>query len=194
MFIREHSVKRGDKEYKYLKILESYREGGQIKQRTVLNLGNVESWTEERLKTLIRLISTLTGNQTETSLDGIRVLSSLTYGTGLALDGIWEKIGISEMIDSALSKRRPEFDVAAVIEAMVTNRLVEPTSKLGVSRWAERNYCEGLPVGKPVPAERLYRSLDYLTEIKESLEENIYLRVSNLFTLDVIVICFLIVL
>jgi len=185
MFLRTLVQKKGDRKYKYLQILESYREGRSVKQRTLLSFGNIDRWPKERLQKLIRLLQVMIGEEPGLSVGDVKVVSSVCYGPGLALGAVWRSIGMPQMIDVAIKDRHPEFDVPSVIEAMVLNRLVEPKSKLGVSRWIRRNYLCGLPLEKELPVQYLYRSLDYLTEAKEDLEEAIYRSVSDLFTLDV---------
>ena len=39
MFTKRVTVKRGDKTYTYLKLVESYRDGGRVRQRVIANLG-----------------------------------------------------------------------------------------------------------------------------------------------------------
>lgn len=185
MFLRTLMQTKEGRQYQYLKVVENYRDGRKVRQRTLLNFGNVGNWPEDRLRKLIRLLQVLIGEPTRPSVGDVRVISSATYGPGLALGAVWRSLGMPEMIDSAVGGRHPDFDVAAVLEAMVLNRLVEPKSKLGVSKWIARNYCSGVPVHQEIPIQHLYRALDYLTEAKEDLEESIYRRISDLFTLDV---------
>ena len=46
MFTKRVTVKRGDKTYVYLKLVESYRDDGRVRQRVIANLGR-----EDDLKT-----------------------------------------------------------------------------------------------------------------------------------------------
>src|ERR1700730_12125210 len=39
MFTKRVQVRRGDKTYVYVKLVESYRDGGRVRQRVVANLG-----------------------------------------------------------------------------------------------------------------------------------------------------------
>lgn len=54
MFFRVVRTIYKDKQYKYLKLLESVRQGRQVKQRQVYNLGNVSHLTDEQLADLVR--------------------------------------------------------------------------------------------------------------------------------------------
>lgn len=188
MFLRTLVQKKGDKEYRYLKVVENYRDAGKTRQRTVLNMGNITEWSEARIRTVIRLLQCAVGDDVGAEAKDIRVVSSVSYGPGLALGKLWRSIGMPDIIAKSLSRRHPDFDVAAVIEAMAVNRLVEPKSKLGACEWISRSFCEGVGIGGKLAVQHLYRALDYLCEAKQEIEESIYARVSDLFTLDVSVV------
>ena len=66
---------------------------------------------------------------------------------------------------------------------MVFNRLLDPHSKLGVCDWVK---TQAIPevTAREIPLHHYYRSLDYLMRHKESLEETIFWKVADLFTLD----------
>ncbi|MGQ9558786.1 MAG: hypothetical protein ACUVTU_12665 [Desulfurispora sp.] len=53
MFFRVVRTTYKDKQYKYLKLLESVRRGRQVRQRQVYNLGNVSHLTDEQLADLV---------------------------------------------------------------------------------------------------------------------------------------------
>ena len=49
MFFRIINLKRGRKNYKYLKLVETKRKKGKVIQKTLLSFGNIEEWPKERL-------------------------------------------------------------------------------------------------------------------------------------------------
>lgn len=53
MFFRKIVCRRNGKEYTYLKLIETYREGGKVKQRVIGNLGNLDNLTPEKIESLI---------------------------------------------------------------------------------------------------------------------------------------------
>lgn len=53
MFPRIITTRRQGKEYRYLAMVESYREKGKIKQRQVGNLGNIDMYSEDEILSLI---------------------------------------------------------------------------------------------------------------------------------------------
>nr|WP_129410082.1 hypothetical protein [Marinitoga lauensis] len=46
-------VVKNNKGVEYLRIVESYRENGKIKQRTVANLGRIDSFSENEAKNIV---------------------------------------------------------------------------------------------------------------------------------------------
>nr|WP_129408176.1 hypothetical protein [Marinitoga lauensis] len=50
MFLR---VVKNSKGVEYLRIVENYRENGKIKQKTIANLGRVDSFSESEVKNII---------------------------------------------------------------------------------------------------------------------------------------------
>jgi transposase len=68
---------------------------------------------------------------------------------------------------------------------MALNRLTDPCSKLGVSRWADTVYC---PSFEGLELQHYYRALDFLAGHKETVEDQLFGRVRDLFhlTLDVV--------
>ena len=53
MYLRIINLRRGEKHYKYLKLVETTRYKGKIVQKTLLNFGNIEQWPEDKLNELV---------------------------------------------------------------------------------------------------------------------------------------------
>ncbi len=94
----------------------------------------------------------------------------------------WDRLGLTSVIQAALGQRGVEVDVPLCTLAMVINRLVDPLSKLAAHEWLSRIYLPELEPGIP-PLHHLYRSLDYLVQAKERLEEAIYRQITDLLSL-----------
>ena len=54
MFFQVIEVKRDKKSYRYLRILETYRQGARVKQQTLANLGNFDAVSLEKIGGLIQ--------------------------------------------------------------------------------------------------------------------------------------------
>ena len=61
MFVREQIVKRGNAQYRYLKVVENIRNGAATRQKTLVNLGNVEDWPTGKLNEALRLLAAFVG-------------------------------------------------------------------------------------------------------------------------------------
>ena len=61
MFVRKLISKKGGQEYIYLKLVENHRVKGKIVQRTLVNFGNINFWSKNKVKELI--IKLLSGFQ-----------------------------------------------------------------------------------------------------------------------------------
>lgn len=112
------------------------------------------------------------------SLEDIEHKGALNFGQLFALGLLWDTLGLSETLESSLGN--PDF--VAPIKTMVFNRLIDPQSELATSQWVKGQYIESVP--EDVPLHHYYRSLSQLIQIKHPLEDTIYNRLTNLFTLD----------
>src|SRR4030042_1018295 len=95
------------------------------------------------------------------------------------------RLGLRGFISAILERTGIEHDVEEAVFAMVCNRLMAPKSKLGVSRWVKKVYR---PEFESLQLQHFYRSLDFLAEHKEELEERLFSRVRDLFTLELDVV------
>jgi len=68
---------------------------------------------------------------------------------------------------------------------MVLNRLSEPSSKRGLGLWEEDSYGVS-----PFALHQYYRSMDYLIEHKESIEQQVFCQMRDLFCQSVDVVLF----
>lgn len=185
MFLRQLVQKKKGQTYTYLKLVENQWQEGKSVQKTLLNFGNINFWPPERLRQVQIKIATYLG-EFEEKIDP-NIISALDFGPYLALNSLWKHLGMSQLINNELKDRKLEFDLPRATKVMTYNRLVDPMSKLAVSRWQEDQIIsndDGSP-GRALKLQDYYKSLDELVEIKEPLEESIYNQVSTLFNLDV---------
>lgn len=185
MFVRITKNKKGDK---YYHLVESYRENGKVKQRTLLSLGRVE---EGRLEQLSEAISK--------HLDVIHVLelakhidikSTYVYGTLIVLERLMQQLGINQAI-SAVEMQHPRlsYNLQKVLFTLIASRFVKPVSKLALyDRWMERLFPE--MIDQDLSLQYLYRSLDLLADHKEEIEQSLYRFKKDLFTIQVDVVLY----
>ena len=84
------------------------------------------------------------------------------------------------MINKLVDRSSIEFNIDAALFAMTLNRLEDPFSKLGVSKWVPTVHY---PEFDALELHHYYRSLDWLAEHKDRSEQYLFERVKDLFHL-----------
>jgi transposase len=185
MYIRTTKNKNGDA---YYHLVESYRDNGKVKQRTLLALGKVEEGKLEQLSTAI-----------SKHLDTIHVLDlakyidvkdAYIYGSLVVLDRLMEQLGINQVIsDLAQKHQRLTIDLKKVLFTLISSRFIKPVSKLALyDQWVERFYP--VMVDHQVSLQHIYRSLDLLAKHKEQIEQSLYFQRKDLFSINVDIVLY----
>jgi hypothetical protein len=142
---------------------ESYREGGQIKKRTLLNLSD---WPAERIagfKMLLKGGTVIPGDQ-----PAITIIRSLPHGHVAAALGTARKIGLDRLLGPDGNRCRD------LVLALLVSRLLDPGSKLAAARalspdTASSSLGQQLGLG-PVDEDELYTALDWLAVRQPAIE------------------------
>ncbi|WP_425059291.1 hypothetical protein SCACP_39750 [Sporomusa carbonis] len=179
MFAQIVSTKKPDgKTYRYLHIVESYREGKSVKKRRIASLGNIDEYSEKEIEQLIHKLASLLQNRVTGSIDDLEPDNCLQFGVPYVVQFLWDQLGLTEAIRNALKDRDVTFDVAGYVQAMVINRLLDPSSKFQLFKTVEDMY---LPeANHDWQLQHFYRALDYLMDIKPQLERYLYSQLTNL--------------
>src|SRR5271169_823290 len=135
---------------------ESYRDGGKVKKRTLLNLSD---WPPERIAGLRMLLKG--GTVLPKDQDAITILRTLPHGHVAAALGTAREIGLDRLLGPDGNRCRD------LVLGMVVNRLLEPGSKLAAARalspkTASSSLGQQLGLGT-VDEDELYSALDWLT-------------------------------
>jgi transposase len=114
---------------------------------------------------------------------GLKIDRTVTLGTVLAIEGLWEKVGLKKTLaDIAKTARTPAVYERALF-AMTANRLCDPDSKLGVwDRWLETVY---LPSCDQLKLRHMYEAMDLLYQHAAEVEKTLFFHTANLFNLEV---------
>ncbi len=108
---------------------------------------------------------------------------SRPMGGAYVLDGLWQRLGIDEIMAGLLAGRRLDARVERVLFALVANRALKPSSKLAAAEWVCRDtHIPGLP---EIDDDACYRAMDWLLQIEEPLAEQVYWQVADLLNLEV---------
>ncbi len=115
---------------------------------------------------------------------GLSFVSSKSLGGCWALDGLWRRLGLGELVRRSLAGRRCDPDVVErVLFALVANRALDPCSKLAAGRWADKDaHVPGLGV---LDEDAAYRAMDLLLEVEATLAEQVFWSTATLLDLEV---------
>jgi transposase len=180
MYVRRHTVRRGQKRYVYLRLVEAYRdERGRVRHRTLRTLGR-----EDELKASGQL-EQLAGSFAR--LDP--PLAGLRRGVGplLLVRHFAGALGIGEEVDRLLPQRgRHRLSAGEVVVALICSRLASPSPLYDVAGWASGAAIREL-FGIPhqlLNDDRLGRSLEALCPHAEKLRGAVMLRAIERFGTD----------
>jgi len=181
--------KSNGREIVYLRLIEKYYQDGKQKERVIANLGRQDVEGRRALGELLKRLRRFTDEILVTP-EEIEAKKVMEYGVLVVIKKLWEEIGLGRWIRKSCGKERNGLGEAGVL-AMVSNRLIEPKSELGLCEWLEGVYLpdfgsrfrEGKLKSR---ADRFYYTLDWLINGKEKIEEQIYFWARRLFPVDVV--------
>jgi transposase len=180
LFAQIVSTKRPDgRTYRYMHIVESYREGKTVKKRRIASLGNIDAYSETEIQQFIRTLESLLHNRVTGSLADLNPQSTLSFGVPHVVQFLWDQLELTQAIQSNLHDRDIIFDVARYVQAMVISRLVNPSSKLELFRTIDDLYLPDAGQ-ESWQLQHFYRALDALMDMKPQLEQWIYGRLTDL--------------
>jgi hypothetical protein len=180
MYIKRHSVVRGQKRYVYLRLVQAYRdEQGRVRHRVLRTLGR-----EDELKASGQL-EQLMGSfaRLDPPLAGVR----REVGPLLLAAHFMRELDLVGTVDRALPQRgRSQLSAGEVCAALIASRLCSPSPLYDVAGWASGTALAEL-VGIP-PAllndDRLGRGLEALAVHAEPLRGALAARAIERFGID----------
>lgn len=175
----------------YLCIVESYREGKRIKQRTIANLGRFDHLRQSgQLEALIRSLAKF--SERMAVLSAFKEDQSLRcwakqWGNLLVFRRLWEEMGLAEIIARIQRGKKVEFDLESALFYTVLHRLSEPGSDLQASKWIEGVYD---PLRLELQYHHFIRAMGYAAEMKEEVEEELFRWEKDLFSRELDLVFF----
>ena len=139
MFVRTKVIRRGEKQYRYLQLVENHRENGRVRQKVVLNLGRVESFDPTEVDQLVGALRDYTQHaQVLRSIEALHLHHARNWGDIWVLTRLWEEVGFAQLLSDILARRRFEVDIERALRAIVFNRCLCACSKLAAHRWVQQ--------------------------------------------------------
>jgi transposase len=158
--------------------------------QVVYNFGREDAANREALQRLVASVTRFLDPDAAlaASADGLEFTESRPLGGTWALDALWSRLGIGQVMRKLLKGRRLDDSAERVLFALVANRALAPSSKLAAARWANEDVLiTGLPVTSD---DACYRAMDWLLEIKDDLEKKVFDNLADLLNLEVDVLFF----
>ena len=183
--------------HEYVRVVESVRDNGRVRQRLVLNLGR-----RDTLGTILPLLQRFLQGDTPPPHHGpLQALEASTWGPVLVVRHFFDTLGLWPLLDSCRRWPRlqpdedPDDDWPSRALALIANRLVHPVSEHALAGWLETDYvCDRLgrrylPHWQQHGRVRVdlsilqywYRTLDHLILNQAKIELALYGRLRDLF-------------
>ncbi|MDJ0577693.1 MAG: IS1634 family transposase [Xenococcaceae cyanobacterium MO_234.B1] len=147
---------------------ESYREGNQVKKRTLANLSKLPEDVIDNMKLVLKGAKV---SITEAIPDNFEVIRSLPHGHVMVILETIKKLGLDKIIGERPSRIRN------LVVAMIIARIINPKSKLATARGFNYQTCSN-SLGQILNLEKanedeLYDALDWLLNKQERIENKL---------------------
>lgn len=183
VFVRVKRSGSGEAVREYLQIVESRREGACVRQRVLATLGRREELVADgRLDGLLTSLAKFSERLRvveRVRTDGLQAHQARTWGPALVFERLWKRQQMPEVLARLSAGRRFEFDLERVTFALALQRLCAPGSDLQGSEWVRTVECEGFD---SIALQHMYRTVGWLSEIREDLEKDLFLKDRDLFS------------
>ena len=137
---------------------------------------------ERLIVSLARLLDPAAALRATAGSDLSFICSRPLGGTDV-LDGLWRRLGIDTAMTRLLAKRRISSPFERVLFGLVANRALAPSSKLAAADWITHDvHIDGLP---ETSDDVCYRAMDWLHDVAEHVEREVFGQVANLLNLEV---------
>ena len=181
-FLRSEKKKSGT----YLRIIQSYKEDGKSKHKTLYSLGKVEDYTADQLERIAKKLMSLAGRDISNLIsDELHELGRYNYGYALVIQKLWTTFNFTQLVRKIQVKSRVKFDWQAALQLMIGERINEPCSKRQVS-FNQEEYM-GFS-DQSIGLHHFYRTLDLLSSHEELIKKHLFTQQRSLFSnvLDVV--------
>jgi hypothetical protein len=123
---------------------------------------------------------------TATAGSELTFVESRPYGGVYVLDALWRRLHLDTIVGKLLQgpRGRPRDPAAErVLFALVANRALAPSSKLAAADWVTHDvHIPGLP---GCTDDACYRAMDWLHQVSDTLEKQVFWSVASLLDLEV---------
>jgi hypothetical protein len=161
--VRVRKVENG-KTYESALLRQSYREGQQVKKRTLASLTALPAEAIDAIERILR------GEHLVSAAEVLTIERSWPHGHVAAVLGTARKMGLEQVLDPRPSRQRD------LVLAMLVARVLQPASKLATTRlWGITSLAGTLAV-EDATEDELYGAMDWLLERQERIEQQLAKR------------------
>jgi hypothetical protein len=153
-----------DRVYTYHFLRQTYREGRQVKHRTLANLSHLPPELIELIRRALK------GERFLPAGDALPIVRSLPHGHVAAVLGSLRSLGLD-----ALFERRPSRE-RELATALIVARVCEPASKLATASWLGDSTLAARLGVEGATSDELYRAMDWLLERQDRIERGLAAR------------------
>ena len=187
MYLRSTPRRNKDgSEVRYLQLAHNVWDSAakRSKVQVVYNFGREDATAREALERLVASVRRHLGpgEDRTAAADGLEFTGSRPLGGTWVLDALWERLGIGPALRS-LPKGRRDPAAERVLFALTANRALAPSSKLAAARWAGEDVL--IPGLDETTDDACYRAMDWLLEISEPLEKQVFDRAAEILDLEI---------
>ncbi|WP_308165503.1 IS1634 family transposase [Nocardia noduli] len=164
---------------------------GRAVPKVLFTFGREDDLDRDAVKRLVaslsRLLDPADALAASAAGQGLAFCSSRPFGGAYALDHLWRWLGIDAIVAGlGQPKRGRHRDVPGierVLFGLVANRALAPSSKLAAAEWICHDvHIDRLP---ETSDDACYRAMDWLHQVKDELERQVFDRVATLLNLEV---------
>ncbi|MDA8331730.1 MAG: IS1634 family transposase [Candidatus Dormibacteraeota bacterium] len=131
---------------------------------------------------LCRLARSLRRLEVGDATADLGVERSRPLGGAHVLQHLWEQLEIAAQQRELLQEREFEGDVERVLFALVANRCLASSPKLGACDWVAQDVV--IPGMEQLEVQQAYRAMDFLLENQEEVQERVFFQVAELLRLE----------
>jgi len=157
----------------YLQIVESRRDGAQVRQQVIATLGRIEDLRDSgQLERLLR-----SGARFAAKAIVVNALAEGTaaanaarrIGPALVFERLWEETGCRKVIEDLSGSRKYGFPLERAVFLTVLHRLFAGGSDRAADRWREDYTIDGV---EDIDLHHLYRAMAWLGEEQEEDQQD----------------------
>jgi hypothetical protein len=190
MYVKTNRVRRDNRTYEYLTLVEAVREGGRVRHRTIARLGEASRLRESgELERIIAALQAHAGSAGAVRAGDLTAESAPAFGAIAALWTVFCRLGLREHF-GGLRGHRTAVSLADTVFVMIANRLLAPSSKRhSIIDWVDRDV--ELPAGVTAPSlDQCYRALDTIADTTGATEDHLFAELTSLLNLELRWCCY----